>query len=51
LETLVHERDAMIDALHGRIDALRQQNKRLDTEAERYAQMVPALRPRQGHAG
>jgi hypothetical protein len=42
LEMLVHERCAMIDALHGRIDQLRQQNQKLDAEAEHLAQMVAA---------
>ena len=40
LEILVAERNACIDALHGRIDALREQNKRLDQEADRLAEMV-----------
>jgi hypothetical protein len=42
LETLVNERNACIDALHGRIDALREQNRKLDAEAEHLAQMVAA---------
>jgi hypothetical protein len=42
LEILLHERCAMIDALHGRIDRLREQNRRLDAEAERYCQMLQA---------
>ena len=37
LEVLVQERCAMIDALHGRIDQLRDQNKKLEIEAEHYA--------------
>jgi hypothetical protein len=32
LEVLVQERCAMIDALHGRIDQLRDQNKKLEIE-------------------
>ena len=47
LEYLLHQRTEMIDALHGRIDQLnatidrlREQNRRLDAEAERYAEMV-----------
>jgi hypothetical protein len=42
LEVLVHERCAMIDALHGRIDALRTENKRLEQEAEHYAALLAA---------
>jgi hypothetical protein len=30
----------MIDALHGRIDQLREQNKRLDAENEHLVEMV-----------
>jgi hypothetical protein len=40
LEYLLHQRTEMIDALHGRIDQLREQNRRLDAEAERLAEMV-----------
>jgi hypothetical protein len=40
LEILVAERNACIDALHCRIDRLREQNKRLDAEADRLAEMV-----------
>jgi hypothetical protein len=40
LEYLLHQRTEMIDALHGRIDQLREQNKRLDAEAERLVEMV-----------
>jgi len=40
LEILVAERNACIDALHGRIDQLRAANQRLDAEAERLCEMV-----------
>jgi hypothetical protein len=40
LEILVAERNACIDALHGRIDRLREQNRRLDEEADRLAEMI-----------
>jgi hypothetical protein len=40
LEVLVQERCAMIDALHSRIDQLRDQNKKLESEAEHYADML-----------
>jgi hypothetical protein len=40
LEILVAERNAYIDASHGRIDRLRDQNRRLDEEADRLAEMV-----------
>ena len=40
LEILVAERNACIDALHGCIDRLREQNWRLDEEAERLAEMI-----------
>jgi hypothetical protein len=40
LEHLLHQRCEMIDALHGRIDQLREQNKKLDAEAERLCEMV-----------
>jgi hypothetical protein len=40
LEYLLHQRTEMIDALHGRIDQLREENRRLDAEAERLAEMV-----------
>jgi CII-binding regulator of phage lambda lysogenization HflD len=40
LELLLHERCAMVDALHNRIQQLRDQNKRLGAEAEQLAEMV-----------
>jgi hypothetical protein len=40
LEILVAERNACIDALHGRIERLREQNRRLDEEADRLAEMI-----------
>jgi hypothetical protein len=40
LEILVAERNACIDALHGRIDQLRDQNRRLDQENDHLAEMV-----------
>jgi len=40
LEYLLHQRSEMIDALHGRIDQLREQNKRLDVENEHLCEMV-----------
>jgi hypothetical protein len=40
LEYLLHQRTEMIDALHGRIDQLREQNKRLDAENEHLVEMV-----------
>jgi len=40
LEFLIHQRNEMIDALHGRIDQLREQNKRLDVENEHLCEMV-----------
>jgi hypothetical protein len=40
LEHLLHQRTEMVDALHGRIDQLREQNRKLDAEAERLAEMV-----------
>jgi hypothetical protein len=40
LEYLLHQRTEMIDALHGRIEQLKEQNKRLDAEADRLAEMV-----------
>jgi len=40
LETLVQERCAMIDALHSRIDRLRDQNKKLEIEAQHYPDMI-----------
>ena len=40
LEYLLHQRSEMIDALHGRIDQLREQNKRLDAENEHLCEMV-----------
>jgi hypothetical protein len=45
LELLVRERCAMIDALHGRIDQLRDQNKKLEIEAEHLAALVAAPQP------
>jgi hypothetical protein len=43
LEVLVQERCAVIDALRGRIDQLRDQNRKLESEAEHYADMVRLL--------
>ena len=43
LEVLLHQRLETIDALHGRIDQLRDQNKKLEIEAEHYADMVRLL--------
>jgi hypothetical protein len=46
--TLEQERCAMIDALHSRIDQLRDQNRKLEIEAEHYADMIrimPQLDP------
>jgi predicted nuclease with TOPRIM domain len=40
LEILVAERNACIDALHGRIEQLQERNRRLDAEADRLAEMV-----------
>jgi hypothetical protein len=40
LEYLLHQRSEMIDALHGRIDQLREQNRRLDAENEHSVEMV-----------
>ena len=40
LEYLLHLRTEMIDALHGRIDTLRNQNRQLDAENDRLAEMV-----------
>jgi hypothetical protein len=40
LELLLHERCAMIDALHSRIDTLRGQVKQLETEADHYCRMI-----------
>jgi hypothetical protein len=48
LEHLLHQRCEMIDALHGRIDQLRDQNKKLEIEAEHLADMIrimPQLDP------
>jgi len=42
LELLLRQRTETIDALRGTIDKLREQNKRLDQEAEHLAQMVAA---------
>jgi septal ring factor EnvC (AmiA/AmiB activator) len=44
-EVLVQERCAMIDALHARIDVLRDQNKKLEIEAEHLAALVAAPQP------
>ena len=43
LEMLVAKRSEMIDQLHHRIDQLRDQNKKLEIEAEHYADMVRLL--------
>jgi hypothetical protein len=43
LEVLLHQRLETIDALHGRIDQLRDQNRKLEIEAEHYADMVRLL--------
>jgi septal ring factor EnvC (AmiA/AmiB activator) len=51
LELLLRERLARIDQLVAQVEQLRLKNKQLDAEAEQLAQTVPALRPRQGHAG
>jgi hypothetical protein len=40
LEILVAERNACIDTLRGTINQLREQNRRLDEEADRLAEMV-----------
>ena len=40
LEYLLHLRTEMIGDLHGRIDALRKQNRQLDAENGRLAEMV-----------
>jgi hypothetical protein len=40
LEYLLHQRSEMIDALHGRIDQLREQNRKLDQENEHLVEMV-----------
>jgi regulator of replication initiation timing len=42
LELLLQERLTKIDELHGTIDRLREQNRRLDAEAEHLAEMVAA---------
>jgi FtsZ-binding cell division protein ZapB len=42
LEFLLRERMETIDALHSTIDRLREQNRRLDEEAEHLAQLVSA---------
>jgi hypothetical protein len=36
----VAERNACIDALHGRIERLREQNRRLDAECEQLVEIV-----------
>jgi hypothetical protein len=40
LEYLLHQRTETIDQLHGTINRLREQNRRLDAEADRSAEMV-----------
>jgi hypothetical protein len=40
LKFLLSERLTRIDQLNATIDRLREQNRRLDAEAERYAEMV-----------
>jgi len=40
LELALHERLTRIDALTATVDSLRQQNRRLDKEAERLVEMV-----------
>jgi hypothetical protein len=40
LQFLLRERLTRIDQLNAVIDRLREQNRRLDAEAERYAEMV-----------
>ena len=40
LELVIHQRNQTIDALHNRIDTLQAQNKRLDEENDRLAEMV-----------
>ena len=40
LKLALHQRSNTIDELHGKTDRLREQNKRLDAEAERLAEMV-----------
>jgi polyhydroxyalkanoate synthesis regulator phasin len=40
LQLALHQRHETIDALRGRIDALRKQNKQLDAENDRLAEMV-----------
>jgi hypothetical protein len=40
LERVLQHRLETIDAMRGRIEQLRDQNRRLDAEAERYAEMV-----------
>ena len=42
LKFLLHERLTKIDQLNATIDRLREQNRRLDAEAEHYAEMVKA---------
>jgi hypothetical protein len=42
LEILARARSTRIDNLTGTIDRLRDQNRRLDQEAERYCQMLAA---------
>jgi hypothetical protein len=40
LELVIQQRNQTIDALHNRIDTLQAQNKRLDEENDRLAEMV-----------
>jgi hypothetical protein len=40
LEVLLHERLNRIDELNAQVDRLRQQNRQLDAEADRLAEMV-----------
>jgi hypothetical protein len=42
LELALHQRNEMIDALHGRIDQLRQRNKQLESEADHLATLIAA---------
>ena len=40
LELVLHQRSNTIDKLHGKIDQLREQNRRLDQENEHLVEMV-----------
>jgi hypothetical protein len=42
LEYLLHQRTETIDALRGKLEHVRAQNRRLDEEAEHYYQMLVA---------